>query len=169
MQYSPLESKIEEIIAPALAADGYSVVRVRVSQGEESSVQIMAEHTDGSGITLDECSKISRTISAKLDVEDPISTKYHLEVSSPGMERPLTKVQDFQKYTGREIKLTTATPVDGRKRFKGVLKGIDGDTVTMLAELNSTEHEIKIPYEEIVAANLLVTEDSIRKILNKKL
>jgi ribosome maturation factor RimP len=107
---------------------GFELVRVRLMGGQTPTLQIMAERPDG-GIEVDDCAEISTAVSAVLDVEDPITDAYTLEVSSPGIDRPLTRLKDFDTYEGYEAKLETAELIDGRKRFKGVLAGVEGDEV----------------------------------------
>ena len=165
-----MESKIEALISPTLISMGYNIVRLRLLNTEAGdTLQIMAEHIDGRGINVDECSKISRTVSAILDVEDPIENRYLLEVSSPGMERPLVKLGDFEKFAGKDAKITTHQPINGRKKFKGVIKSLEGETVKFNAiDDNNKTEEISIQYNDIVSANLIVTNESLRKILNKQ-
>ncbi len=169
MQYSHVESKIEGIITPNLLQAGYSLVRIKHSQGEENHVQIMVEHANGTGITIDECARISRQISTLLDVEDPIDGGYLLEVSSPGLERPLMKPEDFVKYAGRTTKIITSVPIEGRKKFKGILKGvIDNNINIQTSNEDGEDRDYQIPFENISSANLMVTDDILREILNKK-
>jgi ribosome maturation factor RimP len=163
-----MESKIEALIAPTLISNGFTLVRIKIDQGETCLLQIMAEHLDGGRITLDECTSISRTISAILEVEDPISGEYTLEVSSPGLERPLTKIGDFERYIGEGIKITLNDAIiDNRRRFKGIIKSVSDTNINILSNINGKEEEIEIPYESISAANLLLSEEALKKILSK--
>jgi len=120
---SGLEARIAHIVEPVIADLGYRLVRVRISGLNGMTVQIMAERPDGT-MTVEDCERISRDISPALDVEDPISRDYHLEVSSPGIDRPLTRAADFDGHAGQEVKIEMAVAVNGRKRFRGVLLGL---------------------------------------------
>lgn len=127
-----LTDRIAETIEPALAAMGYEIVRVQLGGGRRSAtLQIMCDRLDGQGLTLDDCAEISRLASAVLDVEDPIAGEYTLEVSSPGLDRPLTRPKDFDRFAGCEARIELSLPVDGRKRFRGVLRGLEGETVLL--------------------------------------
>src|SRR5258708_669553 len=117
--------KITQSIEPSLSAMGYGLVIVKLGDsGKRKTLMIMAERTDGVGMSFNDCAEISRTISALLDVEDPITTAYDLEVCSPGVDRPLTREADFVRFAGSEVKLETMLPIDDRKRFRGVAEGI---------------------------------------------
>ena len=127
-----LTDRIAAMIEPALAAMGYEVVRVQLAGGRRSAtLQIMCDREDGRPVTLDDCAGISRLASAVLDVEDPIAGEYTLEVSSPGLDRPLTRPRDFERFAGAEARLELSLPVDGQKRFRGVLRGLDEDAVIL--------------------------------------
>ncbi len=156
---TPLEQRIRNLIEPSLAHMGYVIVRVRLEGKKEPVVQIMAERHDGSGITLDECATISHTVSALMDVEDPIMSAYRLEVSSPGMDRPLVSRQDFVTYQGQQIKIDMQVPVNGRKRFKGQLLGEAERMVTLAIE----EGEVTLPLDDIRDAKLVITEEMLRQ------
>ena len=123
-----IDRRLAEITSPVIEGMGFELVRVRFMGGRSKTVQIMAERPEG-GIQIDECAEISNAVSAVLDVEDPIGDAYTLEVSSPGIDRPLTRLKDFATFEGYEAKLETQEPIDGRRRFKGVLAGTEGDEV----------------------------------------
>ena len=128
----PLSDRIAAMIEPALTAMGYEIVRVQLGGGRRSAtLQIMCDRLDGQALTLDDCAEISRLASAVLDVEDPIAGGYTLEVSSPGLDRPLTRPKDFERFAGAEARVELSLPVDGRRRFKGVLRGLDDDAVIL--------------------------------------
>ncbi len=127
-------TRIETLLTPAIEALGYDLVRLRLEGSGRKRLQIMAEPKDGRPMSLEDCSEISRVVSALLDVEDPIAGAYSLEVSSPGIDRPLTKAQDFARFAGEGAKLELNTPIAGRKRFAGQLLGIENDQVLLLAE-----------------------------------
>ncbi len=148
--------RLEAIVGPPIEAMGYELVRVMVTGGRRPTLQIMAEKPDGSGMSVDDCAGISRTISAVLDVEDPISGEYTLEVSSPGIDRPLTRVKDFRRYAGFEARVDMAEPIDGRKRFSGQLVGLD----EMDRVLVETEPGVQwaLPFEGIARAKLVLTD-----------
>ena len=122
-------AEIERIVAPALEAMGYGLVRVRLTGGHRPVLQIMVERNDARALTLDDCAEVSRAISALLDVEDPLPGAHSLEVSSPGIDRPLVKPQDFERFAGREAAVETRAPIDGRRRFRGRLLGLAGSCV----------------------------------------
>jgi len=152
-----LSQVIERIITPTVEGMGYELVRLTVSGGQRKTLQVMAEPKDGRNMSLDDCSHLSRAISAVLDVEDPIEGAYSLEVSSPGIDRPLVRAKDYERFAGFEAKLETRAPIDGRKRFKGRLKGLDGAHVKIDVE----GAELALPLEEIEKAKLVLTDDLI--------
>src|SRR6056297_213829 len=119
-----MDRRLAEIITPVIEDMGFELVRVRLMGGNTATLQIMAQRPDG-GIEVDECAAISTAVSASLDVEDPIEDAYTLEVSSPGIDRPLTRLKDFADWDGYVAKLETAELIDGRKRFKGTLQGVE--------------------------------------------
>lgn len=128
----PLTDRITAMIEPGLAAQGYEIVRVQLGGGRRSpTLQIMCDRLDGHPLTLDDCAGISRLASAVLDVEDPIAGEYTLEVSSPGLDRPLTRPKDFERFAGCEARVELSLPVDGQKRFRGVLRGLDDGAVLL--------------------------------------
>jgi len=133
---------------------GYEIVRVHLSGGQRPVLQVMAERADGAPMTVDDCADISRTVSALLDVEDPIQGAYSLEVSSPGIDRPLTRLKDFERYAGFEARVETRGPIDGRRRFRGVLKGVAGETVRLEVEGGLAE----LPFDGILRAKLVLTD-----------
>jgi ribosome maturation factor RimP len=160
--------KVEEIITPSLDAMGYRVVRVRLSGGDESpTLQVMVETLDSQvrqslddgGITADHCADVSRTVSALLDVEDPIPSAYVLEVSSPGIDRPLTAADDFRRFSGFDARLEAQQPIDGRKRFKGKLLGLDTEDVKIETDTGT----FSVPVANIATAKLLMTDDLIKQ------
>jgi ribosome maturation factor RimP len=153
-----LPGQVEQIIAPALAALGYEVVRVLLMGGNRAVLQIMVERTDGSGLTLDDCADVSRTVSALLDVEDPISGAYTLEVSSPGLDRPLVKERDFTRFAGFEARIDTKRPIDGRRRFRGKLEGLAEGVVRIAIENGTAE----VPFQDIERAKLVMTDELLR-------
>jgi ribosome maturation factor RimP len=158
MDYA-LHDKIAAIIEPSLVDMGYSLVQVRLMEGGRRTLQIMAERADGKNMTVDDCAAISRQISALLDVEDPISGAYTLEVSSPGIDRPLVKLEDFARYNGFEAKLETKLPIEGRRRFKGKIAGVDAEEIRMRT---AEGQEARIPYRMVQSAKLVLTDELLK-------
>jgi len=157
-----LEEKIKQIIKPVVQADGFDLVRVLLSgEDKDNTLQIMVEHTDGSNMTADDCESLSRHLSAVLDVEDVIQNRYLLEVSSPGIDRPLVKLADYDRFKGREAKIETLLPIDGRKRFKGQIVGTDANQVIFDFE----GKEIKIDFDTITKAKLVLTDELLKQML----
>jgi ribosome maturation factor RimP len=155
-----IDRRLAEIVAPTIEGLGFELVRLRLMGGKRAVLQIMAERPDG-GIEVDDCARISRAVSAVLDVEDPISAEYVLEVSSPGIDRPLTRLKDFERWTGYEARVETAEPIDGRRRFKGVLGGVqDGEVL-----LEIPEGTIGLDFDLIADAKLVLTDALIAESL----
>jgi len=155
-----IDRRIAEIITPVVEDMGFEVVRVRLMSGKESILQIMVQRPDGQ-IEVDECGQISTALSATLDVEDPILDVYNLEVSSPGIDRPLTRMKDFDQWEGFEAKIETDELIDGRRRFKGLLAGTEGDEVL----ITITEGTIGLKFEWLSDAKLVLTDELIRDVL----
>lgn len=157
-----LLSRIEAIIAEPLFARGYSVVRVQLTGGSRKTLQVMIERLDEQPITVDDCSIVSRLSSILLDVQDPIKDPYTLEVSSPGLERPLVKSQDYQRFCGRTITVTTQHPLNERKRFQGRLTSSNESEITLeLSEATEEKPLITIEMENIRAARLFVDFEAL--------
>ena len=152
-----------EIITPVIEDMGYELVRVRLMSGKESTLQIMADRPQG-GIEVDDCAKISQAVSAVLDVEDPILDAYTLEVSSPGIDRPLTRLKDFEMFEGYEAKIETSEMIDGRRRFKGELAGVEDDEVL----INVAEGTIGLKFDWLSDAKLVLTDDLIKEMLRQR-
>jgi ribosome maturation factor RimP len=153
---------VERLIAPSLTAAGYEIVRVAFVGGPNGALQIMIERGDRNPLTVDDCAEVSRTVSALLDVEDAIAGPYTLEVSSPGIDRPLTRPEDFTRFAGFEAKLETRAPIDGRKRFRGRLLGLEGDRV----RIATLEGESLLPLQELQRAKLVLTDELIAATAN---
>ncbi|MEO0752595.1 MAG: ribosome maturation factor RimP [Pseudomonadota bacterium] len=160
---SAMDRRMAEIITPVIDDMGFELVRVRLMGGKTATLQIMAERPDG-GIEVDECADISTAVSAVLDVEDPIIDAYALEVSSPGIDRPLTRLKHFEDYEGYDAKLETSELISGRKRFKGVLAGIDGDEVL----INVEEGTIGLKFDWLSEAKLILTDELIKDMLKAR-
>ena len=158
-----IDRRIAEIITPVVEDMGFEIVRIRLMSGKETTLQVMAQKPDGT-IEVDECGRISTAISAVLDVEDPILDAYNLEVSSPGIDRPLTRLKDFDQWQGFEAKIETEQLIEGRKRFKGTLAGVEGDEVLIEIE----EGTIGLQFDWLNDAKLVLTDDLIRDVLRNR-
>jgi ribosome maturation factor RimP len=159
-------ARVANIIEPAIEGMGYRLVRVRVTGANGCTVQIMAERPDG-WMSVEDCEAVSRAVSPVLDVDDPIDKAYHLEVSSPGIDRPLVRASDFARWAGHEIKIETAILVAGRRRFRGVLIGRDGESA-VIERSDAREGEarrVAIPMGDIHEAHLVLTDALIRESL----
>jgi ribosome maturation factor RimP len=159
---SYMDKKLAELLNPILEDLGFEMVRVRLSTSAPSTLQIMADGRD-SPIGVDQLAEINTSISTILDVEDPIEENYTLEISSPGIDRPLTRKKDFESYQGFEAKLETTELIDGRRRFRGVLAGIDDDEVL----INLEEGTVGLKFGWLSEARLVLSDDLIKKMLQK--
>jgi len=146
-----VSERVIEIVGPSVEAMGYDLVRVQMVS---ATLQVMAERRDGAAMTVDDCAEISRTVSALLDVADPIPTAYQLEVSSPGIDRPLTRLADFDRFAGFDAKLETKAPVEGRRRFTGVVLGTEGEMVRVDTETGP----VALPFGSIHRAKLVLND-----------
>ncbi len=162
-----MDRRLAEIITPVIEDMGFELVRVRYMGGKTATVQIMAERPNG-GIEVDDCADISTAVSATLDVEDPIEDAYNLEVSSPGIDRPLTRLKDFETWDGYEAKLETAEMIDGRRRFKGTLQGTEGSEVLIEIDVNGEPVTIGLEFDWLSDAKLVLTDDLIRDVLRSR-
>ncbi|ETX15711.1 ribosome maturation protein RimP [Roseivivax halodurans JCM 10272] len=158
-----MDQRLAEIVRPTIEDMGFELVRIRLQGGKTPMLQIMAERPDG-GIEVDECAEISTALSAVLDVEDPILDTYTLEVGSPGIDRPLTRLKDFDTFEGYEAKIETHELIDGRKRFKGVLAGIEGSEVLV----NVEEGTIGLQFDWLADAKLVLTDELIKEMLKAR-
>jgi ribosome maturation factor RimP len=164
---SPLVQRIDALIRPSIEDLGFDVVRIRITAQRGTQVlQIMAEpHGDTREMTVQDCAQISRHVSAILDVEDPISGAYNLEVSSPGIDRPLTSAEDFTRFIGHEASVEMEWPVEGRKRFKGAIVSVeDGEVLLKLDEKN----DAKLAVSDMQQAKLVLTDELIQEHLKKR-
>ena len=152
-----LRDRVEALIQPVLEAMDFDLVRVMVQGTVRTTVQVMAERRGGGAMTVDDCAEISRAVSAVLDVEDPLPGSYTLEVSSPGIDRPLVRSQDFERVTGFAAKIETARPIAGRKRFRGKLLG----TTEAGVRIALGEGETELPFGEIHRAKLVLSDELI--------
>ena len=147
--------QVTELIEPTLRDMGLELVRVLVSGGQRPTLQIMVERGDQAPTTLDACAKVSHAVSALLDVADPLPGAYRLEVTSPGLDRPLVRRADYERFAGLEARLETELPIEGRRRFRGRLLGLAGDQV----RLALPEGEMSIPFDAIKKAKLVLTDE----------
>lgn len=159
---SVLEGRIAKLIAPAIAAAGFELVRIRITGKELLTLQIMAERADHT-MSAEDCATLSRTLSPILEEADPISGPYRLEVSSPGIDRPLVRLKDYDDWQGYEAKIELDRMIEGKKKFKGVLAGVDGDNIQL--DIEGEEETALIPFAWIQSAKLSLTDELIRESL----
>ncbi len=161
-----LAARIAAIAEPTLSGLGFRLVRVRVSGRDGMTVQVMAERPDGS-FSIEDCEAASRTLSPALDVEDPIPGEYRLELSSPGIDRPLVRVSDFERAKGHEAKIEMDVPVDGRKRFRGVIEGIEDETALIRIAGAEGETQVRLALRDMAEARLVLTDALIAESLRR--
>ena len=159
--------RIAEIVTPVIEDMGFELVRLRLMSGKTATLQIMADRPEG-GIEVDELAKISTDVSAVLDVEDPISEEYTLEVSSPGIDRPLTRLKDFDVWDGYEARIETENLIDGQRRFKGWLRGTENGEVLIEIEQGTETPTIGLQFDWLSDAKLILTDDLIREVLKNR-
>ena len=160
---TPMDQRLAAILTPVIEDLGFELVRLRLMSGKTRILQIMADKPEG-GIEVDDCAAISTAVSATLDVEDPIEDEYTLEVSSPGIDRPLTRLKDFKAWDGYEAKIETTELIDGRRRFKGALAGTEGDEVL----IDIPEGTIGLKFDWLSDAKLVLTDELIRDVLRQR-
>lgn len=155
------DRRLLELLDPVAEAAGYEIVRLRLMGGEHARrLQIMAETPDGE-MVVEDCARLSRAISEVMDAADPIAGEYTLEVSSPGIDRPLTRLKDFETYEGLEARLELDRMAEGRKRFRGVLAGVEDGSVAI--DLEGEEHTALIPFDWLVEAKLIMTDELMKR------
>lgn len=161
-----LDRRIAEIIEPVLVGMGFKLVRARLMNQNGLTLQVMTERNDGT-MTVTDCEEVSMAISPVLDVEDPVDKAYHLEVSSPGIDRPLVRKSDFARWQGHIVKCETSILVDNRKRFRGKITEVDTDGFTVERDqvAYGEEPRVKIPFNTLSEAKLILTDDLIRDAL----
>ena len=158
---TPEDRSLLDLLDPVAEAAGYEIVRLRLMGGQTRRLQIMAERPDGT-MDVEDCARLSRAISQVMDAADPIKGEYLLEVSTPGIDRPLTRLKDFDTYEGLEARFELDRLADGRKRFKGELAGIEGDMVAINLEDDEAETAL-IPFSWIIEAKLILTDDLMKR------
>jgi len=161
-----LPARVASIAEPVIEQLGYRLVRIKVSSADGSTIQIMAERSDGS-MTVDDCETISRALSPVFDVNEPMEGAYRLEISSPGLDRPLVRKSDFERYAGHLAKIEMDVPVGGRKRFRGIIAGVDGDKTRLrLDDVKEGEApEVLLPIPDMGEAKLVLTDELVTQAL----
>lgn len=163
-------ARVAQVVEGPIEGLGFRLVRVKISNANGCTVQIMAERPDGT-MGVDECETVSRAISPLLDLEDPVGGAYYLEVSSPGIDRPLVRVSDFERWAGYEAKVELAVPLDGRKRFRGIINVPSPDGATVAIDLPDVKpglpSRIELPLRDLAEAHLVLTDDLIRESLRR--
>ena len=169
MRLSPLENKIKQIIEPVIEDLGFALVAIKsFGEGGHHTVQVMAENPETGRLGVDDCTKISREISAVMDVEDPIEGKYKLEVSSPGIDRPLISFSDYERYCGFDLKVEIDPPLEtGQKRFRGVIQSVNEDENSILI-LTDENQEVEFDVGRVSKAKLVLTDALIKHTAEQK-
>jgi ribosome maturation factor RimP len=164
-----LPARVAHVAEPVIEQLGYRLVRVKVSGAEGCTVQIMAERPDGS-MTVEDCETVSRALSPVLDVADPIDRAYRLEISSPGIDRPLVRKSDFDRYAGHLVRIEMDVPVNGRKRFRGKLDGTEGEAARLHRDDagEGEEADVLLPMNEMSEAKLVLTDDLVKEALRRE-
>lgn len=162
-----IDQRLAEIVTPVIEDLGFELVRLRLMAGKTRTLQIMADRPDG-GIEVSDCAEISTAVSAILDVEDPLEDQYTLEVSSPGIDRPLTRLKDFDAWNGYEARIETTELIDGRRRFRGILAGIEGDEVLLEIEEGGEAVTIGLQFDWLSDAKLVLTDELIAEVLRAR-
>ena len=162
-----MDRRLADIVQPVIEGLGFELVRIRLMGGATRILQIMADKPEG-GIEVDHCGDISTAVSAVLDVEDPIEENYVLEVSSPGIDRPLTRLKDFEMWKGWEARIETTELIDGRRRFKGTLGGVEGEEVLIEIEDGKETVTIGLQFDWLSDAKLILTDELISEMLRQK-
>lgn len=157
-RHEGLDARIADLVAPTLEGMGYELVRVQVSGKEKPVVQIMADRADGTTFTVEDCTEISHAVGAVLDVADPIKAEWMLEVSSPGIDRPLTRAKDWERFAGHVATVEMLIPIEGRKRFRGVVLGADAENARLRLDEGP---EITLARDQMRRAKLVLTDELI--------
>lgn len=153
-----MAQELDSIIRPSLEHQGFRLVRAKLMEvGGKRTLQVMIERLDGAPLLMDDCAEMSHHLSALLDVHDPIQGAYHLEVTSPGIDRPLVSREDFTRFAGFDVKLETAYPISGRKRYRGRLLGMEEEQV----QLQDEQERFAIPFDQVATAKLILTDELI--------
>lgn len=158
---------LDALVAPAVQAAGYRLVRLRLMGGKRKTLQVMAERADGA-MDVDDCALLSRKLSEVLEAADPIAEEYVLEVSSPGIDRPLTAAGDFERFAGHEARVELKQPIDGRRRFKGTIAGLQNSEVVMETPGEQGTERVLLPLSGIAEAKLILTDRLIQETLKAR-
>ena len=161
---TPLEDRLAELLTPTIEVEGFELVRLRLSGAKTKTLQVMAERADGT-MTAEDCAQLSRAMSLVMEAADPLPDQYTLEVSSPGIDRPLTRRKDYDRWEGFEAKLELTQMVEGQKRFRGTLAGTEDDNICI--DLDGEEDTALIPFALIQSAKLMMTDDLITESLRR--
>jgi ribosome maturation factor RimP len=161
-------ARVAAIAEPVLTGLGYRLVRVKVSRIAGCTVQIMAERPDGT-MVVDDCEAVSRALSPVFDVTDPVDCAYRLEISSPGLDRPLVRRSDFERYAGNQVRIEMAVAVEGRKRFRGLLNGVEGNAARIQREDAAAGEaaDVLLPIDEMADARIVLSKDLISNSLKR--
>ncbi|MFY0595055.1 MAG: ribosome maturation factor RimP [Cognatishimia sp.] len=162
-----MDRRLADIVAPVIEDMGFELVRLRLMGGKTNTLQIMAERPEG-GIEVDECGQISTAVSAILDVEDPLEDTYVLEVGSPGIDRPLTRLKDFETFEGYDAKIETTELIDGQKRFRGILAGVEGEEVLVNIDAAGEVQTVGLQMDWLADAKLVLTDELIAEMLKQR-
>jgi ribosome maturation factor RimP len=160
---NPVEERVIALVEPTASQLGYRLVRVRLSGNRRKTLQIMAERAADGQMSVEDCTRLSRALSPLFDLEDPIPGEFSLEISSPGIDRPLVRIEDFERFTGHEAKLETAQMIDGRRRFKGKIVGVEGDVIVLATE----QGEARLSFSALSEARLVLTDKLIEEDLKR--
>ena len=161
------QNVLESLINPAVEAAGYRLVRLRLMGGKRKTLQVMAERSDGR-MDVEDCAALSRSLSDVLEAADPITQEYVLEVSSPGIDRPLTRPEDYVRFAGHDARIELASPTDGRRRFKGLLIGLDGSNAVVDVAGEKGSERVRLPLAAISDARLVLTDRLIQESLKTR-
>jgi ribosome maturation factor RimP len=161
------QNRLDALLVPAIEAAGYRLVRMRLIGGKRNTLQVMAERPDG-GMDVADCAVLSRKLSEVLEAADPIAEEYVLEVSSPGIDRPLTDAADFERFAGHEARIETTNSINGRRRFKGTIIGLHGGELVIDTGGESGRQRVVLPLAEIADAKLVLTDRLIQESLKAR-
>ena len=160
---NPVEERVIALIEPTAGELGYRIVRVRLSGNRRKRLQIMAERVSDGQMGIDDCGRLSRALSPVFDLEDPVQGEYDLEISSPGIDRPLMRLEDFERFIGHEAKLETAAMIDNRRRWRGVIQAVEGDEITLATD----QGDAKLKFSALSDARLVLTDKLIEEDLKR--
>jgi len=160
-------NSLDALIAPAVEAAGYRLVRLRLTGSKSKTLQVMAERPDGQ-MDVEDCAALSRAISDVLEAADPIAEEYTLEVSSPGIDRPLTSEADFTRFAGHEARIEMTQGVDGRRRFKGLIIGLEGRDVVVDVNSQRGTERVRLPFSDVADAKLILTDKLVQESLKAR-